>query len=82
MQHHSQGLDIVHCHNPKYGFGACNTTPAPMMCSRLWRCIIEQGNTSSNMIKDHKKSGQLSTEWKNTFIIFKKNQQASPLYLS
>ncbi|RNA18657.1 hypothetical protein BpHYR1_040041 [Brachionus plicatilis] len=39
MQHHSQ--DPGYSASPK---PEIRIAPAPMMCSRLWRCIIEQGN--------------------------------------
>ncbi|RNA39247.1 hypothetical protein BpHYR1_025630 [Brachionus plicatilis] len=51
MQHHSQDPGYSASPQPEIRFWRMqhNIAPAPMICSRLWRCIIEQGNTRMGM---------------------------------
>ncbi|RNA24354.1 hypothetical protein BpHYR1_027193 [Brachionus plicatilis] len=54
MQHHSQDPGYSASPQPGIRFWRMqrNIAPAPMMCSRLWRCIIEQGNTLKSRNKN------------------------------
>ncbi|RNA25701.1 hypothetical protein BpHYR1_035409 [Brachionus plicatilis] len=81
MQHHSQDPEYSASPQPEIRFWRMqhNIAPAPMMCSRLWRCIIEQGNTirdSDNFEPSPQKIKDIYNEYLECMDLEKRNKYA------